>query len=49
MMLGTILAMMASAVVTEALIVEQIFNFSSYVTLENSIMRPNGKILMYVL
>lgn len=43
------LAAVASAALAEAAVVEQIFNFTSYVSIENSIIRPNGHILLYVL
>lgn len=43
------LAAVASAAVAEAAVVEQIFNFTSYVSIENSIIRPNGHIILYVL
>lgn len=41
-------AISAAAAVTEAATVEQIYNFTSYVSIENSILRPNGHLLLYV-
>lgn len=40
------LAAVASATVAEAIAINQIFNFTSYVSIENSIIRPNGHILL---
>lgn len=43
------LAAIAAAAAVEAVTVEQIFNFTSYVSIENSVLRPNGNILLYVI
>lgn len=40
------LAAIASATVAEAVGVDLIFNFTTYVSIENSIVRPNGLILL---
>lgn len=42
------MAAAVTAATAEAVAVQQVFNFSSYVSTENSILRPNGHILLYV-